>query len=170
MNLNSLFARAVAAHRDAPAVALGERILYTYGGFDLRVKRLAASLRQASGGGSGERVVLVMKNSPQYVELQLATWYAGLCAVPVNSKLHPLELKYILRDSGAKVCVSYGDLMADLEAVAGRIAGLELIDADSARYAQMVGAPRLTRGRWAMTSLPGSSTPAEPPAGPRGSC
>ncbi|MFH1870819.1 MAG: AMP-binding protein [Pseudomonadota bacterium] len=140
MNLNSLFERAVAAHHRAPAVALGERTIYTYGELEQRVKRLAGSLRQACGGGSGERVVLVMKNSVQYVELQLATWWAGLCAVPVNSKLHPLELEYILRDSGAKLCISHGELMADLVDVAKRIEGLELIDTDSARYAQMVAA------------------------------
>ena len=137
MNLNKLFKRTVAAHRDSPAVALGEHTLYTYGELDQRVNRLAASLRQTCGNNSGERVVLFMKNSVPYVELQLAIWCAGLCAVPVNSKLHPIELDYILRDSGAKVCVSQGELMAEFKEVVGRIPGLKLIDAESESYDQM---------------------------------
>ncbi|HUN70551.1 MAG TPA: AMP-binding protein [Burkholderiales bacterium] len=127
----------MAAHRDRPAVALGERTVYTYGELEQRVRRLAGALRAACGDRSGERVVLVMRNTVQYVELMFAIWAAGLCAVPVNSKLHPKELDYVLRDCGARVCISHGELLEGLKGVTGGFEGLELIDAESSRYEQM---------------------------------
>jgi long-chain acyl-CoA synthetase len=52
----------------------------------------------------GDRVGLVMKNCPAYLELMFACWHAGLVAVPINAKLHPKELEFILIDSGARLC------------------------------------------------------------------
>ena len=43
----------------------------------------------------GERVALVSRNVPEYVEALFGCWWAGLVAVPVNAKLHPKELAYI---------------------------------------------------------------------------
>ncbi len=39
---------------------------------------------------------------PAYVESLFGCWWAGLVAVPVNAKLHPRELAYVLADSGAR--------------------------------------------------------------------
>ena len=39
---------------------------------------------------------------PAYVETLFGCWWAGLVAVPVNSKLHPKELAYVLADCGAR--------------------------------------------------------------------
>jgi long-chain acyl-CoA synthetase len=44
-----------------------------------------------------------MKNSPEYVEVLFACWRLGLIVVPVNCRLHPEELRYILDDSGARL-------------------------------------------------------------------
>jgi long-chain acyl-CoA synthetase len=137
VTLNDLFRRTVAAWRDRPAVALGERTVLTYGELEGRVLRLAGALRRACGDRAGERVVLVMANTVQYVELKFALWLAGLCAVPVNSKLHPKELDFVLRDCGARVCVSHRELLEGLRPVAAEIPGLALIDAESAQYERM---------------------------------
>jgi acyl-CoA synthetase (AMP-forming)/AMP-acid ligase II len=51
-------------------------------------RRLAASLRQRFGLEAGERVAIVAKNSPDYLELMFGIWHAGLAAVPANAKLH----------------------------------------------------------------------------------
>ena len=45
---------------------------------------------------------LVSRNVPEYVEALFACWWAGLVAVPVNAKLHPRELAFVLADSGAR--------------------------------------------------------------------
>jgi long-chain acyl-CoA synthetase len=42
-----------------------------------------------------------MKNSCEYLEALYGIWHAGLVAVPVNAKLHPDEIAWILDHSGA---------------------------------------------------------------------
>ena len=49
-----------------------------------------------------DRVALVARNHPGYLEAMFACWWAGLVAVPVNAKLHPRELAWVLDDSGAR--------------------------------------------------------------------
>jgi long-chain acyl-CoA synthetase len=68
-----------------------------------------------------------MGNCPQYVELWYAAWYAGLIAVPMNAKLHPKELEFILQDSGARVCFVSFDLAQPLEALRGNLSPLERV-------------------------------------------
>ncbi len=41
-----------------------------------------------------------MHNCPAYLEILYAIWHAGLVAVPINAKLHPKEVQYILDDAG----------------------------------------------------------------------
>ncbi len=100
-NLASLLVRSALAWPRLPAVGLGHRVLHDYGGLAQRVARLASAFADA-GLAPGERVVLVSRNVPEYVETLFACWWAGLCAVPVNAKLHPQELAFILDDSGAR--------------------------------------------------------------------
>jgi long-chain acyl-CoA synthetase len=64
-----------------------------------------------------------MKNLPDYVELLLAGWYAGLTMVPVNAKLHPRECAYILDHSGAKACFVSPDLAPAVASVAQDLDG-----------------------------------------------
>ena len=69
-----------------------------------RVERLAAALA-ARGVGSGDRVAVLMGNRPEYLEVLLAATRAGAIGVPVNFRLAPGEVAYILGDSGATVLV-----------------------------------------------------------------
>jgi len=112
MNLALLLERSARAFPRQPAVASGARILYDYAALADRVARLAGGLRAGLGRLPGERVALVMKNCPQYVELLFACWQAGLCAVPVNAKLHPRELEFIFRDTAAGACFVTAELAA----------------------------------------------------------
>src|SRR5262245_59989195 len=73
-----------------------------------------------------------MTNSPEYVEILWATWWAGLAVVPVNAKLHPKEAEYILDHSGARVCFVTPDLP-------GSVSGsLRVIVAGSDEYRRLV--------------------------------
>jgi long-chain acyl-CoA synthetase len=94
-----------AGREDAPrpALGLGTRRLRTYGEVAGRVARLAGAL-QGFGLVPGDRVAIVARNSPDYLEALYAIWHAGLAAVPANAKLHGAELGYILEQSGARVC------------------------------------------------------------------
>ena len=112
MNLALFLERAGRDDPRRPALGFGARVLRDYGDMAGRVARLAGALR--SGGlNPGDRVAIVAKNSPNYVEVLYAIWHAGLAAVPANAKLHGAELGYILEQSGARVCfVSAGHSMS----------------------------------------------------------
>jgi len=104
MNLALWLERSGKSHGDLPATALGTRVHRTYGEVALRAARLAGALRQRFHLAPGDRVAIVAKNSPDYLELMYGIWHAGLAAVPANAKLHGRELGFILEHSGARVC------------------------------------------------------------------
>ena len=104
MNLAHLLLRSARWLPDQPALAVGSKAVRSYADMASRVSRLANSLRRKFSLAAGERVALAMKNCPEYYELKFACWHAGLVAVPMNARLHPRELAYILQNSGAKLC------------------------------------------------------------------
>jgi len=104
MNLALWLERAGSSHGDRPALGLGSRVIKSYGEVAGRAAKLAASLRHRLSLQPGERVAIVAKNCPDYMELMFGIWHAGLAAVPANAKLHGRELGYILEHSGARVC------------------------------------------------------------------
>ncbi len=147
VNLAQLVVRSAHAYPNLPALARGERPICSYAGLAARVARLAAAL--AARLAPNERVALVMKNCPQYVELLFACWHAGLCAVPVNAKLHPRELEFIVDNSGARLCFATADLYEAVAPLAASVACLdEVIDADGPRYAALAaGTPMAVAAR-----------------------
>src|SRR4029077_5854973 len=100
-NLASLLFRSARRFPALPAVAVGAAVRHSYGELAARVIRLVGAL-----GGSGleprDRAAVAASNCGEYIEALFACWHAGLCAVPVNSKLHPHELSHVLQDSGAR--------------------------------------------------------------------
>ncbi len=104
MNLAALLFDVARRQPDAPAVTDGVHA-WNYRGFARRVSSLAGSLR-ARGLEPGDRVMLCMENCAEFLELMFACWTAGLCAVPVNARLHVREIEHIARDSGARLLVA----------------------------------------------------------------
>jgi acyl-CoA synthetase (AMP-forming)/AMP-acid ligase II len=80
-------------------VYLGERQVHTWTELRDRASRLAESLRD--GGRPGDRIAVASENRQEIVELMFAVWAAERVYVPINYKLHPLEMQQILDDSGA---------------------------------------------------------------------
>ena len=139
MNIANLFVRAGRTHADLPAVALGSDVLLSYGQLVRRGAALAGRLRDAFGLLPGDRVALVMKNTPEYVELLLAGWYAGLTMVPANAKLHPRELEYILGHAGARACFVTPDLIDAVGPLEQSIETLQrMVEVGSADYRSLL--------------------------------
>ena len=103
MNIAKLLHAAARAFPDRPAISVGTQTVATYQRFVERVARLAGGLRQRAGGKKGARVAIVAANCPQYIEVMWAAWHAGLCIVPVNAKLHPKEVSFILENCGTSL-------------------------------------------------------------------
>ena len=110
----SLFNR-VRAQPHAPAISAGS-LTWSFGEFGARAHLLAGGLRTAAGLAQGDRVVLCMENRAEFLEVLFACWTAGLCAVPVNAKLHPKEVAHIVGDCGARAVFTTEALIEGLVA------------------------------------------------------
>ena len=89
MNLVHLLLRTARWLPEQPALAVGKRPVRSYAEMGVRVAGLSSGLTGKLKLQHGDRVALAMKNCPQYIEAMWACWIAGLCAVPINAKLHP---------------------------------------------------------------------------------
>src|SRR5512145_3358541 len=103
MNLALLLHAAATCRPAAPAVTQGA-LSWRYGEFSRRVAASAAYLRGRLGAQPGDRIGIAMHNSPGVLQLMYGCWHAGLCAVPLNAKLHPREFAFVLDHSGARAC------------------------------------------------------------------
>jgi acyl-CoA synthetase (AMP-forming)/AMP-acid ligase II len=98
------------------ALLAGERIALidgnrriTYAEFDRRTDQFAQAPREL-GVRQGDRVAALMFNSAAFLEAMFAAAKLGAIFVPVNFRLAPPEVAYLLADSGADVFVWSGHL------------------------------------------------------------
>ena len=73
----------------------------TYRALNERCNRLANAL-SAAGIEKGERVGLLLMNSAEFMEAYFALAKVGAVVVPLNWRLVPDELEFILKDSGTR--------------------------------------------------------------------
>ena len=135
MNLAQLLQRQARLAPERQAILHGTTLHATYGQWASRAAAMASRL-QAAGLGPGDRVLIFMRNHPRYLELLWGAWWAGLAVVPVNAKLHPAEVAWIVADSGAR----WGFVTRDVAPEA--IAGLERqIDVEGAEADALLAPP-----------------------------
>lgn len=134
VNIAASFFNRARQDPSAPALTFANRTL-TFAELADRARRLAASLRADPGTAPGGRVAIWMENRAEFLEVLLACWTAGLCAVPLNAKLHQREVVQLLADCGACAVFASESHAADL---AGELASLDaapgLHVVDSAAY------------------------------------
>jgi long-chain acyl-CoA synthetase len=91
-----------------------------------RTTRLASALRSELGVEPGDRFALMATNSHEYLELYHAAFLGAGVVNPLNLRLAPKELEFILQDSGTKVC--FVDFMfANNVAAIREAAGIEKV-------------------------------------------
>lgn len=96
-----------------PAPTLGE---LSYREVARRGRALQAGL-DALGIGEGERVAIVSHNAARLLEVLLAVPSSGRVAVPVNFRLSPEEVEYIVGHCGARVLLVDPELETSLKGV-----------------------------------------------------
>jgi long-chain acyl-CoA synthetase len=134
MNLAHLLLRTARRLPAGPAVIERDRTELVYNQLADRTLRLAAALRRPLAQTPGRCVGLVMKNNAAYVELLFACWAAGVAAIPINLKLHPREVAYILDDAGADTCFVTDDVDTACVDAARTKGSTRFIDVDSRDY------------------------------------
>ena len=87
-------------HRDRIALRCDD-LQFTYAEFDAAAARVATLLEQA-GVEPGDRVGLMLPNTPAFAISFYGIMYRGAVAVPMNPLLKCREVAYYLANSGAK--------------------------------------------------------------------
>ncbi|MGV0743630.1 fatty-acid--CoA ligase FadD5 [Mycolicibacterium sp. XJ870] len=77
----------------------------TWAELDHRVSRLAGALSRR-GVGFGDRVLILMLNRNEFVESFLAANKLGAIAVPVNFRMTPPEIAFLVSDCDARVVIT----------------------------------------------------------------
>lgn len=86
----------------------------TYAQFNARVDR-TANMLVGLGLRKGDRVALLLMNSIEFIESFLACAKLGLVVVPLNWRLVPDELEFILKDSGSVLLIFGGEFTANVD-------------------------------------------------------
>lgn len=116
-NLARLSEEAFERHGDYDSI-LFEGAWHRSGALFERTRRLAAGL-VALGVAPGDRVAVVMSNSPDVPVVYTALWRAGAVVTPVIFLVGPDELGRILGDSGAVAVVASPEFLPSVVGAAG---------------------------------------------------
>jgi acyl-CoA synthetase (AMP-forming)/AMP-acid ligase II len=100
---------------------------WTYRRVWQRVEALAATLVGVEPGPHGPAVAIMGPNSVDHLAAYLACQVVGAAAVPVNNRLAPAEVEFILTDSGASVLLAQAPHL-DVARSAGAAVGIEVRD------------------------------------------
>jgi long-chain acyl-CoA synthetase len=132
MNLAHLIERNALIFPNAIALSHGEVPFATHAELAQRVRSIAYHLQVTRRLPRGSRIGIAMRNMPQFWEVLFGAWYAGMVAVPINPKLHPREIDYILGHSGASLCFTSSDLGAGIAAIgaSSELKGVIAVDDD----------------------------------------
>jgi len=74
-----------------------------------RVAGIAASLTEA-GFKVGDRLAILLPNEPEYIELVYACAWLGVVAVPLNTRLSPMEIDHVLADAAPRGIVQHSSM------------------------------------------------------------
>jgi long-chain acyl-CoA synthetase len=110
LNLAQILAESAVRHADRPAVILGDlRISYAQ---LWRQARQYARVLEQNGVQAGDRVALLLPNTPHFPLAYFGALSLGAVAVPVHALLKAEEIAYVLHDSGAKLLICATPLLA----------------------------------------------------------
>lgn len=129
MSTFALLDQAASRFGDRGAVFVGDRQLHTWNGLRDRALRLAASIGARCPAGS--RIAIASENRPEIVEIMFAAWAAECIVVPINYKLHALEMRQIVDDADAALVFASPKITTGLD-IPAEVIGSEQY---SARFA-----------------------------------
>jgi fatty-acyl-CoA synthase len=124
LTINDFLDRAVTVYADRPGVIdepdpPGSFGSLTYGELDARARGLALALDEL-GVGFGERVAIVSPNAARFQIAFFGVSGYGRILVPVNYRLGPEEVRYVVEHSGASVLLVDPECDASLTGVTAK--------------------------------------------------
>ena len=94
MNVGTLLTKSARTFPENLGIAHGLNKL-TYAQFNFRANRLANALYKL-GIKQGENIALLQYNYPEMLESMFACFKAGCTVIPINWRLHPNEVAFII--------------------------------------------------------------------------
>ncbi|MCH5645370.1 MULTISPECIES: fatty-acid--CoA ligase FadD5 [unclassified Gordonia (in: high G+C Gram-positive bacteria)] len=108
---------------DKPALKFMGQVT-TWKQLDERSRAFAAALSRR-GVQFGDRILLILLNRSEYVEATLGANLIGAIPVPVNIRMSPAEIAFLVTDSGAKVIVTESLLAPLADAVSAATGAID---------------------------------------------
>ncbi|HEY6887606.1 MAG TPA: long-chain fatty acid--CoA ligase [Solirubrobacter sp.] len=135
-NLAHILTRSAAVHRDRVAVQLDD-VELTYGELDAATTRVAGLLR-AKGVRPGDRVAIMLPNTPHFAACYYGALRAGAVVVPMHVLLKHREVAFYLQDSGAKALFAWHEF-ADAAHAGAEDADAEVVLVEPGQFEAMLG-------------------------------
>jgi len=131
--------RSARIYPDKPAIIYGDK-RYSYKEFGERANRLASALK-ANGLQKGDRVAFLCPNIPPMLEAHFGVLSAGGILVPINIRLAPKEIEYILSHSGASFLFMDTEFAGAVKEILSNVKSLEHVIhiADDPQYGRAEG-------------------------------
>ena len=107
MLVTEMMEKARTFYPEKHGVICGERRI-TYSQFGERVDRVSNALLDL-GLKKGDTVAILHRNCHYYLEVYFATMQVGIVLCPLNYRLSPRELAFILNDNDAKALIAEGN-------------------------------------------------------------
>ncbi|HEY7991946.1 MAG TPA: fatty acid--CoA ligase [Stellaceae bacterium] len=125
VTLGELLRQRAAAHPDRIAIIIrDERVGYAE--INRRANRVANGL-SAAGLKAGARIALLDKNDTNYFELQFGCAKAGMVLVPINWRLAPPEIAFIVKDAASEMLFYGPEFAPVIAAIRGELGNIPLV-------------------------------------------
>lgn len=152
MKLASFLASHARATPDKDAILCGGERL-TFAQLDDTTNRLANAMR-SRGVGVGDRIAIQLQNTVEFARAFVAITKAGGIAVPVNTRLAPGEIAYILADSAPKAVFVSDETRELFERAAADAKGVMRIAAGAPKDGEHAIADLVAEGAPGLPAVP----------------
>ena len=154
--LMTLFTRLFPAARDSRVAVLFERREITYAELRDETARVAGVLSELQIN-PGDRVALMLADSPEFIASFVAVISIGAIAVPINLALRREDQLFILGDCGARAAIVEGQVTRSMFAEADAPAELKevlVVRSEAGTEAKSINGVEVQDFAWAKSSAP----------------
>jgi carnitine-CoA ligase len=135
IDLGGLLEERAATDGDRPFIAMAGGVRLTFGEFNARANRVAQGLRE-SGVGPGDRVAIMLRNSPEFLFASYALKKLGAVEVAINTEFRGRGLVHTLNLTEPKLLVTEDEFLEPIGAVSGELTGVGRLVTD---FEELVG-------------------------------
>lgn len=126
IDLGGLLEERATTDADRPFLVMADGVRMTFAEFNAQVNRVAHGLR-ASGIEQGDRVAIMLRNSPEFLFLSYALKKMGAVEVAINTEFRGAGLVHTLNLTEPALLVTEDEFLEPIDAVRPELAGVDRI-------------------------------------------